>query len=822
VTGDLPVYLDPFIGREKDVTTVHNLLSGAGVRLVTLTGTGGVGKTRLAVHLVGLAEGDMAEGVTFVDLAPVTDPALFLPSLARALDINDPGDLPLIDRISAMLTDRRWLLVLDSFERVTPASVQLVQLLVRCPRLRVLATSRVPLRVQGEHEVSLRPFALPDLSQHQDPTDLIENDGVKLFSERARAVNPDFSLSEETALPVAEICQRLDGLPLALELAAARVRVLSPVILAKHLEKALPVLVDGRRDAPARHQTMRHAISWSVELLTGYAAAVFPRLAVFVGSWPISAATDVLTATRTSNEELEGHFESMLDAVSKLAEHGLVHSTRAPDHEPRFTMLDVVREYGLELMEATSYASDVRSAHAAWYLSFAEQCASGLSGPDQAGWMTRLHAEQGNLRAALDWSIRAVDAHTALRLGGALWAFWSRAGNLSEGRLWLERALAIEDATVTLERARAVQALGNLALEVADYSQAEAYYQESLALYRELDSQTGIGAAQTGLGLVAGLRGDYRKAREWHHACLDRWHSMGDRQREALALHNLGDLANATGASEEASDLHREALVIQQSIGDAGGVAYSTLSLGEVACDGGDPEMAEPLFEHSLTLFRQLGDDLGVGYATFGLGRVAHRRGDYLGAAGRYRDAMTMRRRFGDRRGLIECVEGLAGVAAAIGKAERAATLLAVAATSRAALGAQHPAGAKVIYDDAMRSVREAIEPSRFRSAWTWGQVLTLEEACNIAAVVADEAAPVPTAQTSSGGSDVAKDPFGLSPREREVLGLLAGRLTDKEIAAALFISPHTVHRHVTNLLVKLGVDNRREAADLAVNRGLA
>jgi DNA-binding CsgD family transcriptional regulator/predicted ATPase len=574
---------------------------------------------------------------------------------------------------------------------------------------------------------------------------------------------------------------------------------------------------------------MRDAIAWSVDLLGERAATLFPRLAVFVGAWTLPVAAEVVGVEEAPGGRGPSGVDAVLEPVLELAEHGLLRTVPLPDDEPAFAMLEVVREYALERLEASGEAAAVRDVHATYFLALAEHAGSELFGPDQAAWMARLHADYGNLRATLAWSLTKGDAESALRLGTALWPFWARAGHLGEGRTWLEGGLAAGVSVASLARARAVQGLGNLALDVAEYARAAAHYEESLQLYHEISHSAGVASALTGLGLVAGYRGEYERAREWHEASLAQWRNLGDRRREAIALHNLGDLANAAGDMAEAAARHQEALAIQQAIGDIGGVAFSTLSLAEAACDGGHLATAGPLFERSLALFGEVGDDVGAAYARFGLGRVAHRLGDFTAAIAHYGAALARRREFGDRRGLVECVEGLAGIAAA-GQAERATRLLAAAAAARQALGAPLPAGGRAAYQHAVEGARGALEASQFAAAWEVGRVLTLDEACTQAAEVLSESREGGNALAGAGaGSEAppawptapAVDPYGLSPREREVLALLAEHLTDKEIAARLFVSHRTVMSHVRAVLDKLGVPNRRHAAALAVRERL-
>jgi predicted ATPase/DNA-binding CsgD family transcriptional regulator len=814
ITGELPVFLDALVGRERDVAAVRDLLGRVDVRLLTLTGPGGVGKTRLAVQVATQTAGDLADAVAFVDLAPVDDPGLVPATIARTLNLHDPGDRPLLARIAECLGDRRWLLVLDNFERVTPAAVEVAALLERCPTVRALVTSRVPLRVRGEQEMPVRPLAAPDPRRLPPLVELARNDAVALFLERARATAPDTGLSEENAGSVAEICCRLDGLPLALELAAARVRFLTPKAIASGLDRALPLLAGGRRDAPARHRTMRDAIAWSFDLLGERAAIVFRRLAVFASSGTLAAAAAVVDFPGSLDGRERPAVDTVLEPVLELVEHGLIRSTTRPGDEPGFAMLEVVREYGLDLLEASGEASAVRDAHAAYYLALAERAYAELSGPDQAAWMARLHAEYDNLRAALAWSLSTADSPTAVRLAGALWPFWSRAGHLGEGRAWLERALEIGGGGATRARANAIVLLGHLALDLADYPRATARYQESLALYGELGLPRGVAVAQTGLGLVAGYQGDYERAKAWHKASLAHWRESGDAQREAIALHNLGDLANAAGDTAAATARHQESLAIQQAVGDTGGIAYSTLSLGETACDRGDTATAGPLFERSLTLFEQVGDDLGIAYARYGLARVAHRLGDFPAAVSQYAAALAMQREFGQRRGIVECVEGLAAVFAATDQPERTARLLAAATAAREAMGATPSVAARAANERAVAATRQALGADAFAAAWTVGRLLTLDEAAALAAAGASEPLAEP-------GADVPHDDYGLTPREGEVLALLVAGRTDQEIADALFIARRTVTTHVGHILAKLDVENRTAATQVALRHGL-
>ncbi len=746
----LPAAPNPLIGREHDEAAAVHLLTHDETRLLTLTGPGGVGKTRLAMQVAEGLHDRYGDGVVFVPLAALNDPSLVIAVIARALGVPARGESSLFEIVSAHLRDRRMLLVLDNFEHVVEAAPAVHALLATCRRLTVLTTSRAPLHIQGEHELAVPPLASPDAAPLPPAADLARYASVALFVSRARAAQPSFALTEANAAAIVAICRRLDGLPLAIELAAARVKLLPPPALLARLDgdpnaTPLRLLTGGARDAPARQQTLRNTIAWSYDLLPAEERRVFQGLAVFAGGATLEAAEAVCAAAADDTLGLP----NVLDVLSSLVDKSLVWVVEsagdvavAVDGGSRMIMLRTIREYGLERLEESGEWEAIGARHAAYYLALAEQAAPGLTGPEQTAWLARLGREEDNLRAALDWASRSEgrDGETVLngngpeiglRLGSALWRFWHTRGQVSEGRAWLEKLLALsrqvgDDAPSLASRARALDAASALATEQGDHQRAATLLEESLRLYRRLGDRRGAATATNILGSVA-LQGDYRRATALYEECLAARRDLDDPRGTAVALNNLGIVARYEGDHQRAAALYEESLAIKRTLGDPHSVALSLNNLGEVALDRGDDERAAVLFAESLALFEEQEGRWGIALLLTNLGNLARRQGHYEQAVMQYKRSLALYREMDNRVGVGECLEGLASVADAQGQSRRAAQLFGASAALRAATGTSVPPVDRAAIDAAIGRAWAALGDEAFAQAWAAGKTMPLE-----------------------------------------------------------------------------------------------
>ena len=719
---NLPTHPTALLGRERELAEVRRLF-GDGARLVTLTGPGGTGKTRLALQVAAELLDHFPDGVFFVELAPLTEPDLAIATVAHVLGLREAGGRSLRDTVTSYLKDKHLLLVLDNFEQILVAAPLVADLLAACPMLKVLVTSRAVLRLRGEREFAVPPLALPDSESQTSVEALGQYAAVSLFGLRAVDAKADFSLTDENAPTVAEICRRLDGLPLAIELAAARIKVLSPEELLRRLERRLPLLTGGAWDLPARQRTLRDTIVWSYELLDEAERRLFRRLSVFVGGFTLAAAEAICTPDGEAGIDV-------LEGVASLVHMSLLRQHRGVDGEARFGMLETIREFALEQLEASGEAGRTQRLHAEHYLALAEIARPRLTGPDQSAWLARLQADHDNMRAALARSLEDRESTPiALGLAWALYRFWQRGGHVSEGRDWLARALARSALSDGETRARLLNAAGVLARTHGDNPPARSFFEESLAIYRRLGDRGGLANALHNLGSVIRYEGDYERAAVLLDESVALWRVVGDRWGLAHALTIQGGVARDLGEDGAATALYEESLALLREVEDPWSVATQLGELGILVHEQGDRDRATSLFTQYLAIRRGLGDRMGTAWAFAKLGRVAHEQRDCERSSELYSQALRLYREIGNRWGPIVCVEGLAALAASTGRPRRSASLFGAAEVLREAIREPLPPPERAWLHQAVTAARALLADEDFAAAWAEGRAMTLEQA---------------------------------------------------------------------------------------------
>ncbi|HEX8600086.1 MAG TPA: tetratricopeptide repeat protein [Chloroflexia bacterium] len=751
--SNLPASPTPLIGRTAEVEKARTRLLTDGVRLLTLLGPPGIGKTRLALEVAGDLLDEFPEGVFFVPLAPVSAPPLVASAIAQVLGLKETGDEPAQAKLIQHLQHARTLLLLDNFEQVVTAADLVGELLARCPELKVLVTSREALRLRGERQFNVPPLGLPREGHLPTVEDLAGYAAVQLFVERAQAVS-SFRLTEENARTVAAICARLDGLPLAIELVAARSKLLPPKAILSRLigaagRNSLHLAAGGARDLPSRHQTLRAAIEWSYNLLEAGEQKLFARLGVFVGGSTIAAAEAVCNAKGDLTVDVLEGVESLLDK-SLVRQSGQEKEDISLDWEPRFEMLETIREYAKERLESSAEAEQIRYWHAEYYLALAETAEPELGGAQQREWLDRLEQEHDNLRAALQWSLgqAQVDslgdngerAEIALRLCAALGRFWEMHSHLSEGRKWMETALERGTAASPAVRAKVLSGAGTLARYQGDFGRARLLFDESLALRQELGDKKGIAASLNNLGTIAWNMGDYVTARRLFGESLAVRQELGDKQAIAASLSNLAAVSRHLGERDEARRFQEESLALMRELGNKRGIATALNNLGGVAWGQGDYATARLQFEESLALERELGHKSGIADSLCNLGEVLTAQGEYAPARQLQVESLKMRQDLGDKWGYAFSLEGFARLAYREGEARRAAELYGAAQALRQAISCPLSPSAQAKQDLIVNDLQSQLGEAGFNAAWHLGQALPLEEA--VAFALAGEVRP--------------------------------------------------------------------------------
>jgi predicted ATPase/DNA-binding SARP family transcriptional activator len=682
--NNLPIAPTPIIGRAAEIERVIALLDDPARRLLTLTGPGGIGKTRLAMAVAAELVREFQDGAYFVPLAPVREPQLMLGTIARMLTVPDSPREPLLDRLKAALHDTRMLLVFDNFEQLIPAAPLLAELLQASPHLRLLVTSRASLRLRGERVYEVPPLALPSPDDASPPEAVLRSPAAAMFVEWAQAAAPDFTLDATNVGLVVELCVRLEGLPLAIELAAARLRALSLPELLARLGERLETLVAGPRDLPQRQQTLRSTIAWSYDLLSAPLQRLFRELSVFVGGCAPEAVAAVCTAaTWTGSDVASGSApeDALLTALAMLTDSSLLRREEAvPGQERRVRMLETIREYAAKRLRAAQEEPSLRGRHAEYYAALVESAAGELQGPRQKHWMDRLELEHNNLRAALDWARASGSRELGLRMAAVLWQFWRVRGYLSEGRRWMEALLAQSrdpsPAVPPALRAAAVRGAGVLAFQQGDLDRSAELCQESLRIYEELGDRQGTSFALNSLGNVCREQGAYDEATRLYERFLMLGRELRDEHSIAVALNSLGSTAHRQGDLERAAALYAESLALRRTHGDAAGVAYTLSSLADVALDQGDLSRAVALGEEGLALNRELGYKWGIAQALTILGAAANAQHDLPAARTLCEEGLTLFQELGETWGIASALRRLGEIARRTGTFDQATTSL--------------------------------------------------------------------------------------------------------------------------------------------------
>jgi predicted ATPase/class 3 adenylate cyclase/DNA-binding CsgD family transcriptional regulator/Tfp pilus assembly protein PilF len=829
--NNLPTQATAFVGRERQIQVVCGLLLRPDTRLLTLTGPGGTGKTRLSIQVAAALAGTFVDGVFFVPLASLTDPDLVLSSIAQTLDVSEVAGRPIAASLGNALRQKQLLLVLDNFEQVVSAAPSVAALLAAAPGLKALVTSRAALRLYGEREYPVPPLALPDRRAAPSATHLAQYESITLFVDRAQDARPDFALSDQNAGDVAEICQRLDGLPLAIELAAARIRALTPAAMLQRMERRLPLLTGGARDLPARQRTLRDTIAWSYDLLDPDEQALFRRLGVFRGC-TLEAAETVCAgeparpgATTVALPPLD---LLVLDGIESLVEKSLVHQDQGADGQPWYRMLETVREFALERLEETGESGAVHRRHALTALKLAESLETGFGGAEETRSHAHLEHEHENLRGALRWCQEHGYAEPSLRLAIALWPFWAAHGHIAEGRERLDMLLTRFPSQAAGPRAvlaaRALYAAATLASIQGDLARARTVHEEALSLRRAHGDRNSVRASLEGLGLVLGMLGDYADARD----CLEEGRAIArelqDPIAESTSLSNLGNVAYEAGDLEGARSYFEAVNVLLDAHDVRLQAIGADLELARIAHDLGDYDEAEALATRARKQYQDTGYRRMEVLALAMHGGIDLERGDRVAARSHLTDGITICRELGDAGTVAQVLERFVELAAAYGHHAEAVRLAGAATSLRERVGAPRSRTGQLKLDEVLGPARNALSGEVAEAAWQAGLALGMDEAVAAALALTEPGLPPDPHAAMANDAAAAKADLAatvLTRREQEVAALIGRGLTNRQISEALVITEGTAANHVNHILDKLAFSSRAQIAVWAVERGL-
>ncbi|HKP51144.1 MAG TPA: NB-ARC domain-containing protein [Chloroflexia bacterium] len=745
--NNLPPQPTEFIGREKEVEEASQLLGRPQVRLVTFTGPGGTGKTRLSLQVGGTFLERLQDGVFFVPLTTISDHTLVPTACAEALGMPESTGRPPVDALRDYLRQKELLLVLDNFEQVMGATTMISDLLPAAPQLKVLVTSREVLHIYGEKEFPVSPLRMPDPRRLPPLRELAGYESVRLFVERATSVKPGFELTEENAAAIAELCHRLDGLPLAIELAAARIKLLSPQAILSRLESRLKLLTSGSRDLPARQQTLRGAIDWSYDLLSPDERILFRRLAVFKGSCTLEAAEAVCQmrsaefGVRNGKDEEASHIPhsalrtphsiDVLDGLASLVDKSLLRQSETDDGDPRFGMLETIREYALERLEEAGEVNAICAAHADYYMQLAEQAERYIHTSKQQSALDSIEVEHENIRAAIEWSITSEESkETGLRIGIALCRFWHIRGHMGEGRRWMEALLSRTEGRTKL-RANALHATGYMTFLLGDLPVARRFLEESVSIAQEIGDDITLAYPLFMLGAVTGFGGDPAEGSALAARGIALFRKAGDRGGPGLNLGLLvaGVLAFTQGDYAATGVILGESRAVSKELGDKYTLAQASTYLGDVARMECDYPRARLLYEEALAIFNAQRGRGDIPALLHNLGYVAVAERDYSRARALFRESMALQQEIANKQGISECLTGFAAIAGAEGNPQRAARLFGASETLRLSIGVYMWPAERIEWDRNMSVAKAQLDEIAWQEAWDAGCAMTMEEA---------------------------------------------------------------------------------------------